>query len=339
MKKIIALIAMIIMVFTLVACGNGMNGQNKITAQKPLVVLVTNVGPMGDSGFNDAGWAGCEKAKEENEIDIRCLETGASDELEENLQSAGNDGAALVVVMGNNNKEIIEKTAKYYPETNFLIVDGESKGDNISNVIFKEEQGAFLAGVAAASQTKTKTVGFVGGMECDAVYRYEYGYRAGVKAINENINVISTYTGTFGDEEKGSNAALTLYKEGADVIMQAAGKTGVGVIKTAAQKKIWAIGTDTDQSVLSSDYVLCSATKSITSAVSEEIKKAYKGDFKAETIEKNIKNDGVGISDNAGNLPSIINDKLDDWRKAIGKEEFVVPYNEKTLNNFEAPKI
>lgn len=320
MRKIIVCVTIAVMILSLAACGNGQNGQNKITNQKPLVVLVTNTGTMGDKSFNDAGWSGCEKAKEDNDIDIRCLETENSDELEANLQSAGNDGAKLAVVMGSGNKETIDREAKNYPDTDFLIVDGKKSGDNVAGITFREEQGAFLAGIAAASTTKTKTVGFIGGEKTDSVIAYECGFKAGVETLDQDIEVLTKYAGTFSDAAKGKKIAAAMNKSGADVIMQAAGNTGGGVIEAAGEKGFYAIGSDVDQSVMDSEHVLCSAVKGISSAVEEEIDKTCKGDFKAENIVGSVEDDQVGISDNAGNLPDALMERLNKIKKQIEKK-------------------
>lgn len=335
-KRIAVCIIAVMVVFAMTACGNG---QNNVTSQKPLIVLVTNGSNMGDKGFNDAGWAGCEKAKEKNDIDIRCLETEKASEFESNLESAGNDGAALVVIMGAAGSETVKRVAKNYPDTDFLVIDGGYSGKNIAGISFKEQEASFLAGVAAASVTKSGTIGFIGGKNEDSVVRYRCGFIAGVHSVNPDINVITKYLNTFSNSEKGRQAAIAQNKNGADVIMAAAGNAGTGVIKAAGEKNFWAIGSDADQSVQDSKHVLCSATKDISKAVSEEIDSACDGDFDADVKVMTIKDDQVGLSDNAGNLSSAVTNSIERWKKAIEKKKFTVPYNAKTLADFKTPEI
>ncbi|MGI6722639.1 MAG: BMP family ABC transporter substrate-binding protein [Anaerovoracaceae bacterium] len=339
MKKIFAGLIAAVMVFALTACGTIQGNQNKVVKQNPLVVLVTNTGSMGDNSYNDEGWVGCEQAKKDMDIDIRCLESQNAKEVDQNLQSAGNDNAALVVVMEDGNRDAIKRASVNYPDTKFVVIDGKKYGDNVAGVTFAEQEGAYLAGIAAASVTITKTVGFIGGKRDAAVQRYEAGFKAGVMTVEKDINVLTQYTGNYSDTEKAASIAEAMHKRGADVIMQAAGKAGAGVIETAGKDDFYAIGTDADQSVNDSEHVLCSATKDISGAVKEQIAKVVKGDFQAKDLEKTIKDDSVGISDNAGNMPQLLVDRLDRVKKEIIKGKIKVPWDSRSLANFKAPDI
>ena len=99
-------------------------------------------------------------------------------------------------------------------------------------------------GVIAALTSETQIVGFVGGAEDETIESFEFGYRAGVKAVNPEARVLVEYTGCFDDAEHGKTTALSLIEEGADVVFHAAGECGIGVIEAAGEKGVWAIGVE-----------------------------------------------------------------------------------------------
>ena len=182
--------------------------------------------------------------------------------------------------------------------------------------IFKTEQSSYLAGVAAAKQSKSGTVGFVGGIHGDVIDTFEAGFKAGVKATNANIKVLTQYTDSFTDAAKGKTIAASMTANGADVIFQAAGGAGNGVFAEAkaanqkesadSDKKIWVIGVDRDQKSdgnykdkdgKSSNFTLVSAVKRVDSAVEDVATKAKNDKFPGgKTITYGLKEKGVSLS-------------------------------------------
>ena len=173
-----------------------------------------------------------------------------------NLDTAISSGYQLVFGIGFALHDAIEKAAEDNPETNFVIIDDVIEGkDNVASATFADNEAAYLAGIAAAKTTKTKTVGFIGGMESDVITRFEKGFEAGVKSVDDSINIKVDYAGSFGDAAKGKTIAAAQYAGGADIVYQVAGGTGVGVFSEAKSlnegkaesEKVWVIGVDRDQ--------------------------------------------------------------------------------------------
>lgn len=146
----------------------------------------------------------------------------------------------------------------------------EEKLDNLITISFNSNESSFLGGCAAAMLTETNVVGFVGGQESEVIEAFEYGYKAGVdyasKILGKNVETISQYADSFTDKDKGRTIAQELYEGGCDVIFQAAGVTGIGVIEEAKVYDKWVIGSDSDQEYLAPDNVLTSVIKEITKA-------------------------------------------------------------------------
>ena len=152
----------------------------------------------------------------------------------------------------------VRAVAARNPGTKFLLIDspvldGAGKPTTLPNVralVFRENEGSFLAGALAAKVTRTGKLGFVGGMQLPLIKKFEAGFRAGIKAVNPEMasKVLVAYTGTFDDEKKGVEVGQDLYGRGCDIVFHAAGLDGLGVIKAAQQAGKLVIGVDSDQS-------------------------------------------------------------------------------------------
>ena len=185
---------------------------------------------------------------------------------------------------------------------------------NVASVTFADNEAAYLAGVAAAKTTKTKQVGFVGGMESEVISRFAAGFKAGVESVDPSIKVQVDYAGSFGDAAKGKTIAAAQYAAGADVIYQAAGGTGAGVFSEAKSlnesknesEKVWVIGVDRDQveegKYTSKDgkeanFVLASTLKQVGTTVQDIANKTEKGEFPGgQVIVYSLKDKGVDLA-------------------------------------------
>ncbi|MDD5986816.1 MAG: BMP family ABC transporter substrate-binding protein [Eubacteriales bacterium] len=331
-RKKIALIALCA-ALTVVLCGCG--DQNKVTKQDPLADMITVASTMGDEGLNDDGWAGCEKASDKKDVDIRCLESSDKAALQDNLVTAGNDGASIAVVMGGSQQKAVEKAAVQFPDTNFLVVEGSISNDkNLGSICFHEEQSGFLAGVAAAMTTKKDKIGFLGLRSSDVTTKYRCGFTAGVQAVSPDKEVEAAYIQQQTDEDGAVAKASALKAAGCDIIMQAAGSAGKAVIEQADKEGYQVIGTDTDQSGLNSASVLCSAVKDVPDAVSESILDSVKGKFDASVQSMDLAHDGVALSDKAGNLSAKAADAVEKWKSSIEHKDITVPATAAELADF-----
>lgn len=336
MKRTLMLILIVILAVSMAACQGPENDTVKI---KPLVVMVSDTGGLGDQGFNDLVWAGCEMAREEEDIDIRCLESQSVEDYAVNIETAIQDDAVVVVCAGSELTSATETMATKYPDAQFILVDGQSELENVTCISFAEQEASFLAGIAAANVSKSGKIGFIGGIKGPNKEKYQYGFTAGVKTVNPEAQVLAEYTGSYTGEGEAVAAAKKQREAGVDVIFQSAGKGGLGVIDLAGEEKFWVIGSERDQSGLDSKQVLCSVVKRADKAVYEEIGKALKGKLKGETVTYNLDNEGLALSDNAGNLPPAVKENIQGWQDAIAKGDVVVPYDGKTAADFVPPEL
>ena len=339
MKKIMSLFMIFAVVLTLASCQTAEEKQNEVVEMKPLVVVITDEGGIGDHSFNDEALASIEAVQEEEDIDIRFFEAPSKDKYIETIQTAVNEDATLTVAVGSNMQDAVLSVAASNPDSHFAVIDSQVKSTNVSSMSFADNESAFLAGYAAAKTTKTGKVGLLGGDERATVDLFGYGYEAGAKAANPNVQVVRGYIGSFYDSDKGYDAAVNMFKnENTDVIMHVAGPSGTGVIKAAKDNGFTVIGADKDQSSLASDNVLCSATKNMKPGLEEFIKAALKDNFEGVHVTYYMKDDGVNLSDNAGNIKGELKEQIDALKKAIKDGDLTVPADKESLQSFTIPE-
>ncbi|MFC9908905.1 BMP family protein [Streptomyces sp. NPDC059862] len=296
------------------ACGgtSGESGGGSGSKEDLGLAIAYDIGGKGDQSFNDAAYAGLQKAAKEfgyKTADIEPTEGETDADKEQRLASLAKQGYNPVIGVGFAYGPAMQAVAEKYPDTTFGIVDSVVEGDNVASLVFAEEQASYLAGVAAAKATKTNTVGFVGGVDIPLIHKFEAGYKQGVEETSGGkVKVVSQYLtqtaeeGGFSSPDKGKAAAEGQIEKKADVVYQAAGLSGQGVIEAAAKAKVWAIGVDSDQyqqEALSAykNYILTSALKDVGGAVYTLAKSVEDEKPLTGTQTFDLKVDGVGLSE------------------------------------------
>ena len=333
----------------LVACGTGEGDKGTTTngEAKIKVGMMTDSGTIDDKSFNQGTWEGIKRYESENgTIEAQYIKPGGEatqDYLEaaDNLLAKGNE---LIIAPGFKFEEAIGKLQAENPETKFVILDGEPEGgvaENSVAIYFAEQEAGFLAGIAAALETKTGKVGFIGGMVIPAVQKFGYGFVTGVAYANANLgtNVEVAdylYNGTFNDVSGGQAQAGGMYDKGIDIIFVAAGGVGNGVIaegkvRAEAGDDVYVIGVDVDQyedGIISdgSSVILTSAIKRIDNAAYDKIDELVNGTFTGgQVITMDAKNDGVGLPAENPNLSEATQQAADEAFELIKNGTIVVP--------------
>ncbi|WP_177244533.1 BMP family protein [Streptomyces sp. yr375] len=274
--------------------------------------LAYDIGGKGDQSFNDAAYAGLQKAEKEFKISGQDIEPqdGESDaDKVQRLTQLAQSGHNPVIGVGFVYGPAVKEVAAKFPNITFGIIDDDNvKAANVADLVFHEEQASYLAGVAAAKASKKAHIGFIGGVDIPLIHKFQAGYVQGAKSVNPNIKIESQYLtetpqeGGFSSPDKGKDAASGQIEAGADVLYHAAGLSGQGVISEAAAKKVWAIGVDSDQYSQSSlaaykDYILGSALKNVGGAVYDLVKSVVDGKPLSGVVRGSLSNDGVGFAD------------------------------------------
>ncbi|WP_207392722.1 BMP family ABC transporter substrate-binding protein [Aeromicrobium sp. IC_218] len=313
-------------------------GENCVEKTDDMKVgMAFDVGGEGDQSFNDSAAKGMKQAACEFGFDFQTAEAQdgeAESAREGRLQELVDAGYNPVVAVGFAYSASVGKVAAENPDVSFAIVDDAVEGDNITNLLFAEEQGSFLVGAAAALKSETGNVGFVGGVETELIQKFEAGFIAGAKAVKSDIKVQTRYLtqppdfSGFGDPAKGKTAAEGMFDAGADIVYHAAGGSGGGVFEAAKAADGWAIGVDSDQALTADDSVkdiiLTSMVKNIDVAVHEFLKSVHDGAVKTGAQVYDLESNGVGYSTTGDHLKDVA-DQLEDYKKQIVDGTIEVP--------------
>ena len=249
---------------------------------KPAVIY--DMGGKFDKSFNEGVWNGVEKFTKETGVEVMEFEVTNETQREQAMRRMAERGATIVLGVGFAQADAIAKVAADYPDKQFSIIDvGWLDAPNLRQYVFKEHEGSYLVGVAAALASKTDKVGFVGGMDIPLIRKFACGYVGGVKSVNGSAAVYQNMTGTtpsaWNDPAKGAELTRSQIDRGADVVYHAAGGTGVGVIQAAADAGKLAIGVDKNQNGVAPGSVLTSMLKRVDVAAYETFKDAFSGSF------------------------------------------------------------
>ena len=333
-KKIATLaMATVVSASLLVGC----SGNNESASDdKITVAMITDVAGVNDQSFNQSAWEGLQKAKEELGVEVTYLESKQDSDYATNIETFVDEDVDLILGVGAKLASAIEEGAGLYPNQKFAIVDEELPSDikNVKSILFNSQEAAYLVGLIAGKMTKTNNVGFIGGMEIPVIDTFKYGYMAGVKNANSNVQIQDQFANSFTDQAKGKAIANQMYGQGADIIFIAGGDVGTGAIEAAKEKNKYAIGVDRDQSDLAPKNVLTSAIKRVDVGVYETVKNLVDGNFEGGTTTVyGLDQDAIGIAPTTKNLvPKDILDYVNEEIEKLKKGGIKVPKDKSEYN-------
>ncbi|MHA7774890.1 BMP family lipoprotein [Roseibium sp. M-1] len=253
------------------------------TASLAEPAIVYSVGGKFDGSFNESAFSGVKRFQETAGEPVREFELERDAQSLQALRNFAAKGNSPVVAIGFNQANALAQVAPDFPETDFAIVDMVVDQPNVRSYVFKEQEGAYIGGVLAAMATRSGTIGFVGGMDIPIIHRFLCGYKQGAQSVNPDIKVLFNMTGdtpaAFANPVRGGELARGQIKQGADVVIQAAGGTGLGVLQAAADAGVLGMGTDSNQNGLHPGKVLTSIRKRVDNAVFDSFLSAKDGSF------------------------------------------------------------
>lgn len=291
------------------------------------VGLVTDVGGVNDGSFNQSAWEGLQRAGEDLGIEVNYLESKGDADYTPNIEAFIDEDYDLIISVGYMLADATRAAAEANPDQLFGIIDDSTCADlpNVTCLMFKQEQASYLVGYVAGLMTEKDNVGFVLGMASDTMHLFGYGYVAGVLDANPDAKVQQTNANSFADPAIGKSSANAQITNGADIIYHAAGGTGNGVIEACQEAGIYAIGVDSDQSVIAPDTVITSAMKRVDNAVYDAAKEALAGQLEAGVKTYELTNGGVDIAPTKTLLPDDVVAAVEDVKAKIIAGEIVVP--------------
>jgi basic membrane protein A and related proteins len=342
MKKLLVLVGVLLVVHVALLFVHPSGAAVPPTGDTVDVGVVFDLGGRGDKSFNDGAYLGAERAEKELGVHVRFIEPGEGSDRESGLRLLAAEGMDLVIGVGFIFTDDLTQLAREYPNTKFAGVDYSVATDkdgrvippppNVAALKFREEQGSFLVGALAALVGHSKKVGFVGGMDFPLIQKFEMGYKAGVKKVCPDCQVISQYAGVtpeaFRNPGKGKELALSQYQQGVNVIFHASGSTGLGVFEAARQTGKLAIGVDADQFKEAPGFVLTSMVKGVDNAVFDVIKRVKEQRFQGGIYQYGLAENGVGYVYDVNNeklIPADVRARLESLKQDIIAGRITVP--------------
>ena len=309
-NKMMLLVGVALVVVTAVALLTGKEAEKKVAVSadfKPAVIY--DMGGKFDKSFNEGVWNGVQKFTAESGVEVLEFEVTNETQREQAMRRMAERGATVILGVGFAQADAISKVAAEYPDRQFSIIDvGWLDAPNLRQYVFKEHEGSYIVGVAAAKASKTNKVGFIGGMDIPLIRKFACGYVGGVKSVSGGAEVYQNMTGStpsaWNDPAKGAELTQSQIDRGADVVYHAAGGTGGGVIQAAADAGKLAIGVDSNQNGMAPGSVLTSMLKRVDVAAYETFRDAKAGKFTSGIVTLGLAEGGVdwALDDNNASL-------------------------------------
>lgn len=282
-------------------------------------VLLYIDGSLGDLGFFDSANAGVTRARSQLGTQVKVIQNSNSTEWQHQLLTlAGTKRYDLIILDASDqtvNNAVKVMIAKY-PQQRIIDFDDNSYATSprVSSIIYKQNEGSFLAGALAAMVTNSslpyvshkKIIGMVGGLKIPVILDFYDGYLQGAKAADPAIDVRATYIGgsgsndTWNNKPAGARLAASLYNAGATVVYQVAGGSGLGVLDQAKALNRYAIGVDSNQDMQAPGHVIGSVVKRVDNSLYDLINLFQQGKLQgAHTYFYGLTNQGVDLTRDA----------------------------------------
>jgi basic membrane protein A len=343
----------------LAACGPGTSpsesagaGASTVESTAPhsdlKIGVVTDVGTANDKNFNEYTYVGAKNGAaaigaEEPPVTV----PKDASEFTSAIQAYVDQGYDIIVTAGfslgvattqaaHDNPDVwfigVDQgppcvTADGLPDTTFACAgDAATLLPQFVALSYQEDQAGYLAGMAAASASKTGTIGAIGGITlCGPCIRYIQGFKLGAESINPDIKLVvawvtdSDFVKAFNDPVTGKSFGQQFLQQNpdVDVLFQVAGKTGNGVLDAACEAGIWGVGVDVDQALSypnAASCIITSAEKKLALSVETDIRNIVDGTMAGGDDHWDAARDGIGYSpfhDNADAMPADMADLLD----------------------------
>lgn len=268
------------------ACSSGEQRRAATAAGESFKVALLTPGPISDQSWNSGAYQGLIHIRDSLGAQISHIQTKTPAEFDENFRQYGNQGYRLVFGHGYEFQDAAKRVAPEFPKTIYVITSGMSSGANLASIAFGFADASYLAGILAASVTKTNRLGVIGGTELPPVVESFRAFAQGARSINPGIKLVTSYIGNWDDVSAGKEQALAQLSQGVDVIFQNADAAGLGVFQAAREKKrTFVIGSNSDQNAVAPDVTLGSVVIDLPLAFLTIARRVKDGTFKPAVVE------------------------------------------------------
>lgn len=322
-------------------------------AEKVKVGFIVGTGGLGDQGFNDIAYEGLKRAEEELGIELEYAEPQSVSDFEPLISQFAQDGSYdLIISLDQQSQSALEKISKLFPDQKFSAVDMDIQADNVKVIKKDFSQLAFLPGYFAGLLTtdtsvdkvnEAACVGIMIGVDNPNMQNGVLGYTAGAKLANPDTEVLTGIVGSYGDPAKGKDTAKVMYDKGADIIMNFAGGSGLGLTNQAKESERLVIGGTSNVNATAPDVIAASALELLGDRVYRDVESVLDGTWKAGIDMGVIANGGVDVTFEGTEVavPEEIIKKIDHVRSLIENGQLTLPSSMDELDGWleEAAKI
>ena len=285
----------ILAVGLITACTPGDRDAGSADTSEFRVALLTP-GPISDRSWNGGAYEGLLRIRDSLNAGVSHIQTRTPAEFEENFRQYGAQGYDLVFGHGFEFQEAALRVAPTYPATVFVTTSGNTVAPNVAGMVFNMEDASYLAGIIAASVTKSGTIATIGGAEFPPVKSSFEAFVAGARATNPSINILSSYLGTWDDVSAGKEQAIALINRGVDVIFQNADAAGLGIFNAARERTgVYVFGTNSNQNEVAPTIILASVVIDLPHALMTVARDVKNGTFTARVIRLGGSEDVVDL--------------------------------------------
>lgn len=342
-KKVLAVLLCAAMVMAMTACGSSSTEEAADTTEAAddgaeaaddaaaggegyKIGLVTDVGGVNDGSFNQSAWEGLQRAADELGIEANYLESSTDADYAPNLEAFIDEEYDLIISVGYMLADATKAAAEANPDCRFAIIDDATiELDNVTCLMFDQEQASYLVGYVAGLMTESNNIGFVIGMANENMNLFGYGYCAGALDANPDVTIQQFNANSFADSATGKSMANTAITNGADIVFHAAGATGLGVIEACQEAGVYAIGVDSDQSSIAPETIITSAMKRVDNAVYDSVASLIGGTLEGGVVTYDLTVGGVDIAPTQDLLPEDVIAAVEEVKQQIIDGEVVVP--------------
>ncbi len=277
-------------------------------------------GPVSDSGWNQLAGQGLDQMRADLGAEVS-QQVASTAQAEETLRGMARDGCTLIFAHGSEYGDACAAIAKEYPKTTFVVSSGEVEGENLASLRFDLGEAAYLAGMAAASLSKSGKAGQIGGQDFPPVKQAFELFEKGGQAINPRFTAPITYLNSWTDANTGKEKALAFIKDGADVLFQNADAAGLGVFQAAEESKgVLVVGSNANQNDIKPEITIASAVLDVPKTFLSVARDVKDGKFQGGVYREDLKSENVYLAINSkfeGRIPADVKKKIEQAKADI----------------------